>query len=123
MIKLLRHLKARISYTLAVREAEEAHARNRQRYYVVPGMNGKLVVIDRKNFREIRDKHYISRRTRFNLLATKSYYYTPYGNDNPLDRMSSSMMRTKMKEYIAWADICHTLRIERKKEKQNVKRS
>ena len=58
-------LRDYLRYSEAVKKADEAHAKDGDRYYVVPSNNkdGKilLLVMDRKNFRRLKFKGYINK--------------------------------------------------------------
>ena len=75
-MKIIKKLKARIAFTLAVRKAEDAHAKDSDRYYVLPSGDGKLVVIDRMNFKKLRRKHYVGKKHTPSRLVDECFYYT-----------------------------------------------
>lgn len=72
-----------LRYRKAVQQADEAHAETGNRYYVMP-MHGtkkpKLVIMDRKNFRRLRMKHYIGQNASVRDLVNECFYCTPYKN-------------------------------------------
>jgi len=87
----------------AVRLADKAYKERPQRYYVLRGENGNLIVSDRRNFRGLRQKRWIKDRDHnVNLkeLAGKSFYYTPYTNGDGV--MPRSEYLAKMVIYFGW---------------------
>lgn len=55
-MNIFKKIKAEIVYSLAVRKADNAHSENGERYYVMPSEDGRLVVVDRRNFRILKRK-------------------------------------------------------------------
>ena len=51
MYNLFSKFRDYLVYREAVRLADAQHEKNHSRYYVVPSKSGKLMVVDRKNFR------------------------------------------------------------------------
>lgn len=82
--KLIDYLR----YLEAVKKAEEAHASNGERYYVMPATmpataktgKPKLIIMDRRNFRRLRHKKYINREACVRDLVNECFYCTPYRN-------------------------------------------
>lgn len=75
MRKFFRRLKRKIVYYNAVRLANKCHAKNGYRYFVVPTTKGKLIVMDKKNFRILKRKHYLSD-VPTHMLADRCIYHT-----------------------------------------------
>ena len=93
-------LKAYLRFHEAVRKAEEAHARTGARYYVIPASKGILLVTDRKNFRQMKQKGYIKRGITVANLIAYSFYYTPYrGGSQPIE---ATYAAEKKKSYYRW---------------------
>ncbi len=86
----------------AVRKADNAYEKTGNRYYVTGSIDGKLVVMDRKNFRKLKQKGYISRDARISDLIIQSFYFTPYALGN--GRMSEDMRKKTIKSYYKWRD-------------------
>lgn len=87
----------------AVKLADEAYKKHPQRYYVLRGENGNLIVSDRKNFRGLRQKKWIKDRNHnVNLkeLSGKAFYYTAYANGDGIMPRSEYMI--KMAAYFDW---------------------
>lgn len=86
----------------AVRVADKAHKKTGRRYYVLPGENGTVVVTDRKNFRGLRSKHYITGAMDVNMrdVARKCFYHTGYPDGTGY--IASSVRREKMRQYYEW---------------------
>lgn len=64
----------------AVIQADKAHTTTGMRYYVMPALDGRLIVFDRKNFRLLKQKHYISRQKKINDIERDCFYHTPCSN-------------------------------------------
>lgn len=77
-----------LRYRKAVQMADDAHAKDGDRYYVMPSNQKKqkgkptLIVMDRKNFRKLRQKGYIDRRANMRDVVNECFYCTPYANGN-----------------------------------------
>ena len=99
-------LKDYLRYREAVELADEAHAKDSDRYYVMPSMDGKLLVMDRKNFRELKRKGYIRKDATIQNAITECFYYTPrIGGQEPITK---SIQKAKWKEYKKW---CKAMRM------------
>lgn len=78
--------------------ADQAHAKTRQKFYVLPTKDGKLVVMDRKNFRGLRRKGYISRDAKVPALSTNSVYHT--ADARGMGYIDPRFLRYKFNDYI-----------------------
>lgn len=79
-MNIFKKIKAEIVYSLAVRKADNAHSENGERYYVMPSEDGRLVVVDRRNFRILKRKNYISKDASVADMQRECFYCTPYRN-------------------------------------------
>lgn len=86
----------------AVDLAEKSAKKHHHRFYVLPGVNGVLIVSDRKNFRGLRQKHWIRGASKYTMsdVADKAFYYTAHGNGTGF--MRSSEREEKVKEFYRW---------------------
>ena len=77
-----------IRLKIAVYKAEEAHARLGQRFYVIPSVSKKqLVITDRRNFRIMRMKKYFHRDMIMRNVDDACIYYTAHRNEeSPMQR-------------------------------------
>lgn len=81
-----------LRYREAVRKADQAHAANGERYYVMPTANRSrtatdkpvlsLIVMDRANFRKLKQKHYVTHRASVRDLVSECFYCTAYRDGN-----------------------------------------
>ncbi|WP_308662106.1 hypothetical protein [uncultured Alistipes sp.] len=78
-MNIFKKFKAYLRFREAVKRADEAHQRDGQRYYVLPA-KGKLVIMDRRNFRILRRKGYISRNANVPSIPRHCIYYTADGS-------------------------------------------
>ena len=98
----------KLIYTLrlneAVRQANKAHQKNGHRYYVMPtsGNSGKLVIMDRYNFRKLKLKKYITHKAFVRDLEVECFYCTSYKNG--MGALTKEAERQKRKNYFAWAE-------------------
>ena len=110
-------LRDYLRYREAVKKADEAHAKDGDRYYVVPSNNkdGKilLLVMDRKNFRRLKFKGYINKDAKIRDLINESFYFTPYLNgDGYLDAEGRKL---KLKLYYSYCKAMRNIKHGKKK--------
>jgi hypothetical protein len=73
-----KRLRAAIRFKEAVRRADKAHRETGRRYYVMPnGIGGKLIIMDRQNFRKLKHKHYLPYNVFIKDLMISCFYCTP----------------------------------------------
>ena len=102
MSNLFRRFFQYLRYREAVKKADKAHAQTGERYYVMPTVNGKLIVMDRANFRIMKKKHYLNQNAKVRDLINESFYMTPYRLGNGyLDKKGR---RIKLLLYYSWCD-------------------
>lgn len=89
----------------AVRKADKAHAVSGHRFYVMPSVvNGrrKLLILDRANFRLLKQKRYISGRPFVRDLVAECFYSTPYANGSA--SLTPSVVALKRRQYFDWVE-------------------
>ena len=104
-MNIFQRFKASLRLREAIRMADKAHLSTGNRFYVLPrnGSNGKeLIVMDRKNFRKLKLKHYINGEVRVFDLVRECFYCTPYANGNQF--LSEADRKKKVRQYFAWVD-------------------
>ena len=84
----------------AVRKADEAYRLHRRRFYVLPGADRSLVIMDRSNFRILKRKGYISQKAIAHDAMMESFYFTPHADGS--GRLSESGRRHKVQRYFSW---------------------
>lgn len=99
-------------YREAIRKADKAHADDGKRYYVLPSAEGKLLIMDRENFRILKHKHYINSRARVQDLVNECFYCTPYRNGD--GALSPEQLSIKRKQYQSWCQAFHHLKKAKK---------
>lgn len=104
-MNIFRKFRAALQLREAVRKADEAHDATGNRFYVVPGAHGKLVVLDRFNFRRLRMKHYIPQNARVNNLLVESFYFT--ANRSGGECLSEKQRKIKTQNFFAWVEATH----------------
>lgn len=88
----------------AVRQANNAHKKTGQRYYVMPtsGASGKLIIMDRRNFRKLKQKRYITHRAFVRDLEVECFYCTPYRNGTGALTKEAELI--KRQNYFMWLE-------------------
>lgn len=66
-----------LRYRLAVIKADEAHKKNGKKYFVIPTKTGKLLIVDRKNYRILKRKFYLPNESLYKDLPKECLYCTP----------------------------------------------
>lgn len=101
-----------LRYREAVKKADKAHLETGERYYVMPSTGGKLIIMDRSNFRGLKRKHYVSHSAKVRDLVNECFYLTPYRNgDGHLDKEGRKI---KLALYFSWCKV-----VRAKKERRN----
>lgn len=95
-------------YREAIRKADRAHAKDGRRYYVLPSAEGKLLIMDRENFRILKQKHYINHRARVQDLLDECFYCTPYRYGDGV--LSHDELKLKKQQYLSWCRAYHKLK-------------
>lgn len=95
-------LKAYLRYREAVRKADEAHVQTGERYYVIPasGKNKTLLIMNRTNFRKLKQKNYITRKAFVRDLEKECFYCTPYRNGT--GKLSNMDIAVRKSIYYNW---------------------
>lgn len=103
-MNIFRKIKATLRLREAMRQADKAHSENGQRYYVMPtsGTSGQLVIMDRNNFRKLKQKHYIKYSTFVSDLERECFYCTAYRNG--AGELSAEVIALKKKQYFSWLE-------------------
>jgi hypothetical protein len=88
----------------AVQLADQAHLADGERYYVVPSTEKgiKLIVLNRRNFRLLKQKHYVSRNARVITLDSECFYATPYRNGSRTP--SQFELELRAQAYFSWVE-------------------
>lgn len=110
IIKAFRRFKANLKINEAIKQADQAHAKDGKRYYVMPngGLDGKLVVMDRYNFRKLKLKHYIPHNVKIMDLERECFYCTAYKNGE--GKLDTETLAKKRENYHSWLEVLRKLR-------------
>ena len=101
MMNIFKKLRASIRYKEAIRQADKAHKETGERYYVMPSSQiGKLIIMDRHNFRKLKQKRYINSKASVSDLQRECFYCTPYKNGS--GKISEEVTELKKKQYYEW---------------------
>lgn len=100
-MNIIKKFRASLIFREAVRQADEAHEKTGSRYYVMPnGNSGKLIIMDRSNFRKLKQKGYLEKKFFVGDLVRECFYCTPYGSG--MNKLSSEVIALKHKQYFEW---------------------
>lgn len=104
-MQIFKKLKAILRLREAVRKADEAHRETGERYYVMPASaDGKLIIMDRLNFRKLKHKGYITNRAYVRDLEVECFYFTPYRDGSCA--LAPEVEAVKRKQYFSWYADC-----------------
>lgn len=112
-----------LRYRTAVNKANRSYEQTGERYYVMPqpGYDRKLIIMDRNNFRKLKQKGYINRNATQRDLLNECFYCTPYANgDGYLDARGQKI---KLALYFSWCQAQRKLKKEKRKEQKNERKS
>ena len=106
-MNIFKRFRAVLRLKEAVRQADKAHKETGERYYVMPnGNSGKLIIMDRFNFRKLKQKRYVSHNVFVSDLERECFYCTPYRNGNGnLPKEVINMKRCQYIEYLCKLDM------------------
>lgn len=96
-------IKAALRLRRAISIALKAYHTTGRRHYVIPQYNSagrRLLVIDRRNFRLLKLKHYITTRAHVIDLQRECFYHTPHKGG--IDPIHPQVLKTKQKQYFSW---------------------
>lgn len=105
-MNIFQKLKATLRLREAVKKAEKAHAQTGERFYVMPlsGSDGKLIIMDRFNFRKLKRKGYITYDAHVLDLEKECFYFTAYRNGTC--GIVPEVESFKRKQYYRWYAGC-----------------
>ena len=105
-MSIFQKIKASFRLREAVRKADEAHQQTGERYYVMPisGSKGELIIMDRFNFRKLKQKGYITHKAFVPDLERECFYFTPYSNGSCA--ISPEVEKIKRQQYYRWYSQC-----------------
>lgn len=118
-INWYRYLRDYLRLRTAIQTADEQHAKDGDCYYVMPSTDGTLLIMDRKNFRVLKRKHYVGKGVTLNDLKRECFYRTPYAGGR--DPLSAADCQAKANSYYAWCNIQHSIKKAKKNKKQHAK--
>ncbi len=100
-LNIFRKIRAYLRLREAIRRADDAHEQTGDRYYVMPnGKSEKLIIVNRTNFRKLKQKGYINRMVYVKDLERESFYHTPYKNGTGM--LDFWQKEQKRDEYYHW---------------------
>lgn len=119
MYDFIHHFIDYLKLRKAIITADELHAKDGDRYYVMPGSDGKLIIMDRKNFKRLKLKHYIDQKVTLNDLRRECFYHTPYADGS--DHMPAYVRKERAESYYAWAVTQRVIKKSKKRHGKNKK--
>ena len=111
-MNIFQKIKASLIYREAIRKADKAHADDGGRYYVLPSAEGKLLIMDKKNFRILKRKHYINSKATVQDMLNECFYFTPYCNGDCA--ITPEIRAIKYKQYLSWREALLKIKKKRK---------
>ena len=101
-MNIFKRIQASLRYREAVRQADKAHKETGERYYVMPvsGVKGQLIIMDRRNFRMLKHKHYIGKTSRIKHLEEECFYCTAYRNGS--GELTPAEKEQRRELYFSW---------------------
>lgn len=102
----------RLMFREAIRKADKAHADDGNRYYVMPSSEGKLLIMDKTNFRILKRKHYISQKATVQDLLNECFYFTPYRNGDCA--ITPEILEIKRRQYSSWCRAIYKIKKSKK---------
>lgn len=103
MMNIFKKLMARLRLDEAIKQADNAHQKTGHRYYVMPYTEQgqkKLMILDRQNFRRLKQKGYIHHRVLTNDLTRECFYHT--GHANNTGQLPPEAAKLKRKQFYEW---------------------
>lgn len=104
-MNIFQKIKAFITLEKAIKEADELFAQTKERQYVIPiDTRGKvkLLIVNRKNFRKLKQKGYISYKAKIIDVDRECFYHTPYKNGG--GKLHDVIKKRKRENYYKWYD-------------------
>lgn len=92
-------LRAYLTLRQAINQAEQAHAQNGMRYYVMPA-GEKLLIMNRQDLKQLRRKHYTSPHATTHDLLRHCFYHTAHANGT--GAMSALSVKARKMLYYKW---------------------
>jgi len=93
LIYLFRYSYAKLEYWYAVRKADNLHKTYKERFYVMPNEDDKLIVFNRKSFRKYKNKGRITYEAHVDDMIRECFYFTP--NRAELDAITPEIAEAK----------------------------
>lgn len=112
-INWYRYLRDYLRLRNAIQTADEQHAKDGDCYFVMPSTDGTLLIMDRKNFKGLKRKHYIGQNVTLNDLKRECFYRTSYAGGR--DPLSADDRQAKANSYYAWASFQHKIKKNKKR--------
>lgn len=103
-MNIFKKIRAWLRLYEAIRQADAAHEKTGERYYVMPtsGTSGQLVIMDREAFRKMKQKHFINRNAYIKDLENKCFYCTTYRNGT--GKLTDLDIEVKRHMYYQWLE-------------------
>ena len=80
MYNFIQHFRDYLRLREAIKMADARYEEHRDRFYVLPSQDGKLIVMNRFQFKRLKSKHYIPSNATINAVRQECFYFTPYAN-------------------------------------------
>lgn len=112
-MNIFKKIKYTLMYRNAISMADQAFTATGKRHYVMPTPQGKLMVVDRANFRILKRKHYINPHATLPHLAAECFYHTPHRGGT--HAMHPDTIKQRKALYWQWAQLFEKHKKQHKK--------
>jgi hypothetical protein len=84
----------------AIRQADAAHEKDGERYYIMPSSDGKLIIMHKRDLRLLKRKHYVNDKATTQDLIKECFYCTPYTYGD--GALPPEIRSEKKAQYLSW---------------------
>lgn len=113
-MNIFQRFRASLQLREAIKKADNAWRLTGRRHYVLPTFGGsqRLIIMDRKNFRIFKQKHYIKPNATIRDVERECFYCTAYADGN--NYLTDEQKAVKRQNFYNW---CEAMRLCRKGKK------
>lgn len=101
-MNIFKRIFASLRLREAIKLANSRYYATRRRQFVMPAAHGKLLILDRANFRKLKQKHYIASNVFCADLLNECFYHTPNADGSGV--IPEAVARRKRLQYFNWLD-------------------
>ena len=101
-MNIFTYFKSILRLKYAIDKADQAHMKTGDRYYVMPNYNGKLIIMNRRQFRLLKKQERIPQKACVFDLQKECFYCTPYQNGQ--GALPENIIQAKRKMYLEYVE-------------------